>query len=120
MSVSDEKITVDFSKKGILCVMNEINEKIIEYLIENRKGTSREIYDYVSDLCSRATVISFLNKLVNYNIAYKEVKEGTSGGYKGIFMLHDKFKMKSNILNHIRDLIGQKLTDESLNVMRNE
>ncbi len=112
MSVSDEKITVDFSKKGILCVMNEINEKIIEYLIENRKGTSREIYDYVSDLCSRATVISFLNKLVNYNIAYKEVKEGTSGGYKGIFILHDEIINKKSILNHIKNLIMVKINTE--------
>ncbi len=120
MSVSDKKITVDFSKKGILCVMKQYNERIIEYLLYKRKVNSRDVYNHVSHLCSRATVISFLNKLVDYGVVYKEIEEGTSGGYKGIFMLHDKFKMKSNILNHIRDLIGQKLTDESLNVMRNE
>jgi len=107
---------IDSSKKGLSIVLRHYEELALRYVWSNpEKGVaSRETLIYVNQSLgqtgsiSRASIINFLNRMVDQNIlSYKE--KSTKGGMKRVYFpkLDEKgFKLlisKSIIMNLLRD-----------------
>jgi predicted transcriptional regulator len=107
---------IDSSKKGLSMVLREYEELALKYVWMNpEKGvSSRETHMHVNknlgetQTISRASIINFLNRMVDENtLSYKE--RTTKGGMKRVYFpkLDEKgFKLlisKSIITNLLRD-----------------
>ncbi len=108
------KLVFDLSKQGLLCVLRPYQIAIMHYLWDTKTPRiSSQVHTYLQDLggeaaMSRATVINFLNAMVNEGfLDYDE--ETCKGGSRRLYRLNAISIDERTFRNQIRLRFDEKL-----------
>ncbi len=110
------KLVFDLSKEGLLCVLRPYQIAVMHYLWDTKTPRiSSQVHIYLQDLGgeaakSRASVINFLNRMVDEG--FLDYDEATGkGGYHRVYSLNDMSVDERTFRNEIRNRFMDRLKD---------
>lgn len=104
-------LRVDLDADGLSIIFKDWEKKLIHYLLNIRECSSRDAFLYMNKdekTISRASIIFFFNKLVNFGFMDYDVVT-SKGGYKRVYGLGDSFQTEKDIMREIYYRIESKL-----------
>ena len=110
-------IKMDMDKTGLYIFFKDYEVSALNYLMDNPSGSSLEVYQHIvlndEIMISRASVINFLNKMVEWGLLYFD-KESGKGGYHRIYYLPKTLKSRLGIISWFNAEIVKKLRNEGV------
>ncbi len=108
------KLVFELSKEGLLCVLKPYQIAVMHYLWDTKTPRiSSQVHTYLQDLggeaaMSRASVINFLNRMVDEGFLDYEEATG-KGGYHKVYSLNAMSLDERTFRNQIRLRFDEKL-----------
>jgi predicted transcriptional regulator len=97
-----ENVKISFKQDGLKKFFKSWEIECLRYLLKNHKASSRQIHNYVIEYedISRASVIVFMNKMVEWGLVTLTTGTG-KGGYRNYYQILPTYIHEVDIYNWV-------------------